>query len=64
MKTIRTIRKIGNSLGITLPAETKAYGFKPGDMIEIEINLIMDGRELAGPHNPKGTQNPDKVGRG
>jgi bifunctional DNA-binding transcriptional regulator/antitoxin component of YhaV-PrlF toxin-antitoxin module len=62
MKTIRTIRKLGNSLGITFPAETRACGFKPGDVIEIEITLIRKGSEL-GPAVPAHSGDPDKVGK-
>lgn len=47
--TVATLRKMGNSLGFTLPAaEVKRLGLHAGDAVEIEITPAKTWAQMAG----------------
>ncbi len=49
MKTVSKVRRIGNSLSITIPAEeAKSRHIREGDIVEVEIRRKVNIKDLFG----------------
>lgn len=47
--TVRTVRRMGNSLGFTVPMdEAKRLGLHPGDRVDVRIERVPDIKSIFG----------------